>query len=67
MGHNLFAKAYVEMKKAKYNPDGTPKDRKADNVSAPDSPENVFPVTIDHNVPPSSFGVRDPFFRRTFQ
>ena len=29
MGHNSFAKAYAEMKAAKYNPDGTLKEKAA--------------------------------------
>ena len=37
MGHNLFAKAYAEMKDAKYNPDGTLKDTKATKSSAQDT------------------------------
>ena len=33
MGHNHFAKAYAEMKAAKYNPDGTPKEKTAASAS----------------------------------
>ena len=37
-GHSSVVKAYVEMKNARYNPDGTPKERATN--SATDKPEH---------------------------
>ena len=53
------AKAYAEMKKAKYNPDGTPKENA--KASAKDTTE--APKAIDHMIPHSN----DPWFKRCFQ
>ena len=57
------AKAYAEMKKAKYNPDGTPKENA--KASAKDTTET--PKTIDHLVPKPFGSIVDPWFRRCFR
>ena len=43
MSHNVFAKAYVEMRNSKYNPDGSLKEKTATHASTTEAIDTTCP------------------------